>query len=110
VWAPSSPFTTPQVCSRRRFPLIQPTPRAPPPHPVGGLGISKRNRLAANLSGGERKVVALARALLLEPGVMALDEPTAGLSPELSRIVSRDQETGLAAIETDVLIVEQRAL
>jgi len=55
-------------------------------------------------------VVALARALLLEPGVMALDEPTAGLSPELSRIVSRDQETGLAAIETDVLIVEQRAL
>ena len=68
-----------------------------------------RSRTASKLSGGERKMLAVARVLMLEPAVLVLDEPTSNLSPELSRSVLRDQVRRLADSGTAVLLVEQKA-
>jgi branched-chain amino acid transport system ATP-binding protein len=68
-----------------------------------------RSRHASKLSGGERKMLAVARVLMLEPTVLVLDEPTSNLSPELSRTVLRDQVRRLADAGTAVLLVEQKA-
>ncbi len=70
---------------------------------------SMPERRALRLSGGERKMVALARALMLEPRVLILDEPTANLSPDLSRSVLREQVRRLADAGTAILLVEQKA-
>jgi len=68
-----------------------------------------RSRTAGKLSGGERKMLAMARVLMLEPAVLVLDEPTSNLSPEMSRSVLRDQVRRLADAGTAVLLVEQKA-
>jgi ABC-type branched-subunit amino acid transport system ATPase component len=68
-----------------------------------------RTRTASKLSGGERKMLAVARVLMLEPRVLVLDEPTSNLSPDLSRSVLRDQVRRLADTGTSVLLVEQKA-
>jgi branched-chain amino acid transport system ATP-binding protein len=68
-----------------------------------------QSRTASKLSGGERKMLAIARVLMLEPSVLVLDEPTSNLSPDLSRSVLRDQVRRLADAGTAVLLVEQKA-
>ena len=68
-----------------------------------------RSRTASKLSGGERKMLAVARALMLEPTVLVLDEPTSNLSQDLSRTVLRDLVRRLADAGTAVLLVEQKA-
>jgi ABC-type branched-subunit amino acid transport system ATPase component len=73
---------------------------------LGGLA----NRVAGRLSGGERKLLAIARALVPEPSVVLLDEPTAGLSPEMTDLVLRMHITELGARGVAVLLVEQRAI
>jgi len=67
-------------------------------------------RLALRLSGGERKMLAMGRVLMLKPSLLVLDEPTAGLSPALARNVLREHVRRLADSGAAVLLVEQKAL
>jgi ABC-type branched-subunit amino acid transport system ATPase component len=66
-------------------------------------------RRADKLSGGERKMLAIARVLMLDPSVLILDEPTANLSPKLADGLLREHVNRLAAGGKAVLLVEQRA-
>jgi ABC-type branched-subunit amino acid transport system ATPase component len=66
-------------------------------------------RQAGKLSGGERKMLAMGRVLMLEPAVFLLDEPTANLAPAIARSLLEDHVRRLAAGGAAVLIVEQRA-
>ena len=66
-------------------------------------------RDVSQLSGGERRLVAIGRALVLSPQVLLLDEPTANLSPSNARSVLTEYVTQVAEAGTGVLLVEQRA-
>jgi ABC-type branched-subunit amino acid transport system ATPase component len=66
-------------------------------------------RRADKLSGGERKMLAIARVLMLDPKVLILDEPTANLSPKLADALLREHVQRLAGAGKAVLLVEQRA-
>jgi len=66
-------------------------------------------RPAGKLSGGERKMLAMGRVLMLEPAVFLLDEPTANLAPAIARSLLGEHVRQLAAGGAAVLIVEQRA-
>ena len=66
-------------------------------------------RRADKLSGGERKMLAIARVLMLDPNVLILDEPTANLSPKLADTLLREHVQRLAGAGKAVLLVEQRA-
>ena len=68
----------------------------------------KQNQLAGELSGGQRQQVAAGRALMSQPAVLMLDDPTAGVSPivmdELFERILEVRKTGVA-----ILMVEQNA-
>ena len=66
-------------------------------------------RRADKLSGGERKMLAIGRVLMLDPSVLILDEPTANLSPKLADALLREHVKRLADVGKAVLMVEQRA-
>jgi ABC-type branched-subunit amino acid transport system ATPase component len=66
-------------------------------------------RRAGKLSGGERKMLAMGRALMLEPPLVVLDEPTANLAPTIATSVLQEHVRQLALTGASVLIVEQRA-
>jgi len=67
------------------------------------------SRSAGKLSGGERKMLAMGRVLMLQPAVFLLDEPTANLAPAIARTLLEEHVRRLAASGATVLIVEQRA-
>jgi ABC-type branched-subunit amino acid transport system ATPase component len=66
-------------------------------------------RSAGKLSGGERKMLAMGRVLMLEPAVFLLDEPTANLAPAIAQSLLSEHVRQLAERGAAVLIVEQRA-
>ena len=66
-------------------------------------------RQAGKLSGGERKMLAMGRVLMVSPDVFLLDEPTANLAPAIARSLLQDQVRRLATGGAAVLVVEQRA-
>ena len=71
------------------------------------LGDRRRQR-AGSLSGGERQMVAMGRALMMNPSVILLDEPSAGLSPVLQdEVFIRTREINKAGVS--VIMVEQNA-
>ncbi len=74
------------------------------PRLAGMLG-----RRAGKLSGGERKMLAMARVLMTDPAVFLLDEPTANLAPVVAGALLTEHVRALAAAGAAVLIVEQRA-
>ena len=67
------------------------------------------SRSAGKLSGGERKMLAMGRVLMLQPAVFLLDEPTANLAPAIARTLLEEHVRRLAASGATVLVVEQRA-
>ncbi len=68
----------------------------------------RREQQAGTLSGGERQMLAVGRALMAKPALLMLDEPSLGLAPRIVReifhIIARLRETGVA-----ILLVEQNA-
>lgn len=68
----------------------------------------RRAQQAGTLSGGERQMLAVGRALMAKPKLLMLDEPSLGLAPRIVReifhIIARLRETGVA-----ILLVEQNA-
>jgi len=67
------------------------------------------SRKAGKLSGGERKMLAMGRVLMLSPSVLVLDEPTANLAPIVATQLLEEYVRGFADHGSTVLLVEQRA-
>jgi len=68
----------------------------------------RRLQLAGTMSGGEQQMLAIGRAMMSEPKVLMLDEPSLGLAPILARSVLRTVRE-IAKRGTAVLLVEQNA-
>ena len=69
----------------------------------------RRHQLAGTMSGGEQRLLEIGRALLLEPKMVMMDEPSAGLAPQMTGLIFKtirhlNQEIGLT-----VLMIEQNA-
>ena len=68
----------------------------------------RRSQLAGTLSGGEQQMLAIARALMLRPRIVVLDEPSMGLAPKLVRVIF-GMIADICKEGTSILLVEQNA-
>ena len=68
----------------------------------------RRSQLAGTLSGGEQQMLAIARALMLRPRIIVLDEPSMGLAPKLVRAIF-GMIADICNEGTSILLVEQNA-
>ena len=68
----------------------------------------RKDQKAGTMSGGQRQMLAMGRALMLEPGLLMLDEPSAGLAPDLVEEMF-DRIDRINGAGTPVLMVEQNA-
>jgi neutral amino acid transport system ATP-binding protein len=68
----------------------------------------RRRQIVGTMSGGERQMVAMARALMPNPQILLLDEPSAGLAPMFVQAVFQ-QVTEINAAGVSILMVEQNA-
>jgi branched-chain amino acid transport system ATP-binding protein/neutral amino acid transport system ATP-binding protein len=92
-------FTTPSAFKARREAVYARLP----------LLAERRRQLGRTMSGGQRQLLAMGIALMSEPKVLALDEPTAGLSPQAASGLF-DTIRALAASGIGIAMVEQNAL
>ena len=70
--------------------------------------VDRRDQRAGSLSGGERQMLAMGRALMMDPSVLLLDEPSAGLSPALQdEVFVRCHKINRAGVS--IVMVEQNA-
>jgi branched-chain amino acid transport system ATP-binding protein len=113
-WVPDDRRVFPTLTVERNLAIA----RKPSPFPAWSLDALLElfpalrhlmRREAANLSGGEAQMVAIARALIGGPGLVLLDEPTQGLAPavaqDVMRTVLRMKAQGIASV-----VVEQNAV
>ncbi len=72
------------------------------------LGERARQRIGT-MSGGEQRMLEIGRALLLEPKLIMMDEPSAGLAPSITRMIFDHVERLNAEIGLTILMIEQNA-
>ncbi len=74
---------------------------------------AKENELAGNLSGGQKRLLEIMRALMAEPKMLLLDEPFAGVNPSLARQIEqylldlRDEGLSMIMVEHELAVVER---
>ena len=91
-------FLKPKTFAHRRDEIVELFPRLK----------DRLKQRAGSLSGGERQMLAMARALMMEPSVLLLDEPSAGLSPALQdQVFIRCREINATGVT--IIMVEQNA-
>ena len=69
----------------------------------------RRTQMAGTMSGGEQRMLEIGRALMLEPRMVMMDEPSAGLAPGISRTIFENIRRLNRDINLTVLMIEQNA-
>lgn len=69
----------------------------------------RRKQMAGTMSGGEQRMLEIGRALMLEPKLVLMDEPSAGLAPLITRMIFENIQRLNQEIGLTVLMIEQNA-